>query len=61
MRDKLTNYVNSRYNDVIVWEYSEFNGTCYLRFTTKNDVYIATAPAAGSHVTIFKGLENELL
>ena len=61
MREKLEHYVKSKYDDVIVWEYAEFAGTCYLRFTVKNAVYIATILKAGSHATIFKGEENVLI
>ena len=54
MRDKLTELVNSKYSNVRVWEYFEYCGTCYLRFTTGNDLYIATIQKAGNHATILK-------
>ena len=61
MKEKLIHLVEKRYNDVRVWEYFENSGSCYLRFTTGNDVYIANMVKAGSHVTIFKGEGNVLL
>ena len=60
MRERLTNLIERNYSNVRVWEYYEQNATCYLRFTTGNDVYIASILKAGSHVTIFKG-EGSLL
>lgn len=61
MREKLEKYVKSKYDGVIVWEYAEVNGTCYLRFTVKNAVYLATILKAGSYATIFKSEENVLI
>lgn len=54
MQEKLEKLVNSKFEGVTVWEYSEYSGTCYLRFTSANAVYIASIQKAGSHATIFK-------
>lgn len=61
MREKLENYAKSHYNDVIVWEYVEVNGMCYLRFTSKNDLYIMSMLKSGNHATVFKSKENVLI
>ena len=55
MREKLERYARENYNDVIIWSYEEIGGSCYLRFTSKNDVYILSMLKAGSHATVFKG------
>ena len=58
MREKLVNLAQEEFSDLKLWDYEESQHSCFLRFTSKEAVYVLTCLKNGTHCNLFKMEEN---